>query len=158
MGIQAYSGHQCWRGTSEWAITSTGTREPNEQQLIEGRAVPHTGHVGSASPGGVRNHLSRSYPSPHFYHFATDIAGRRLVTDANLHVDGGQICVCALGTPGQDAASSWTCIAQAHGSGGEDVHLHPFLSPDGKTAFFNSDESGVLHAYMIRGPDALGLG
>jgi len=30
-------------------------------------------------------------------------------------------------------------------------HLHPFLSPDGTMAFFNSDESGILQAYMIRG-------
>ena len=31
------------------------------------------------------------------------------------------------------------------------AHIHPFLSPDGSMAFFNSDESGILQAYMIRG-------
>ncbi len=31
------------------------------------------------------------------------------------------------------------------------AHIHPFLSPDGTMAFFNSDESGLLQAYMIRG-------
>ena len=30
-------------------------------------------------------------------------------------------------------------------------HIHPFLAPDGKTAFFNSDESGTLQAYAITG-------
>ena len=39
-----------------------------------------------------------------------------------------------------DSGSTWQ----------KDSHTHPFLSPDGKTGFFNSDESGVLQAYMIR--------
>jgi hypothetical protein len=29
--------------------------------------------------------------------------------------------------------------------------LTHFLSPDGKLVFFNSDETGILQAYMIRG-------
>ena len=33
----------------------------------------------------------------------------------------------------------------------KEAHIHPFLSPDGKLAFFNSDESGVLQADMVRG-------
>ena len=33
----------------------------------------------------------------------------------------------------------------------KDTHIHPFLSPDGVSGFFNSDESGVLQAYMVRG-------
>ena len=32
-----------------------------------------------------------------------------------------------------------------------EAHIHPFLSPDGLSAFFNSTESGTLHAYMARG-------
>ncbi len=28
---------------------------------------------------------------------------------------------------------------------------HPFLSPDDRMVFFNSDESGLLQAYMVRG-------
>ena len=36
------------------------------------------------------------------------------------------------------------------------THPHPFLSPDGLMAFFNSDVSGVLQAYMIRGLDGVG--
>lgn len=33
----------------------------------------------------------------------------------------------------------------------KEAHIHPFLSPDGSLAFFNSDESGILQAYMLRG-------
>ncbi len=37
-------------------------------------AAPHAGHVGIATPGGVRNDLSRGFTNPEFYHFATDPA------------------------------------------------------------------------------------
>jgi Tol biopolymer transport system component len=30
-------------------------------------------------------------------------------------------------------------------------HVHPFLPPDGRTGFFNSDETGTMQAYMVRG-------
>jgi len=63
-GNEACQGHQCWRGRSTWAITSTGTRKPPEAQLIEGLAAPFTDHVGIQTPGGVRNDLSHSFPPP----------------------------------------------------------------------------------------------
>jgi Tol biopolymer transport system component len=31
--------------------------------------------------------------------------------------------------------------------------MAPSVSPDGSMAFFNSDESGALQAYMVRGLD-----
>ncbi len=34
---------------------------------------------------------------------------------------------------------------------GQGADIHPFLSPDGQSGFFNSDESGILQAYMVRG-------
>ena len=46
-GNEACQGHQCWRGRTTWAITSTGTRKPPEAQLIEGRPAPHAGTWGS---------------------------------------------------------------------------------------------------------------
>jgi Tol biopolymer transport system component len=33
----------------------------------------------------------------------------------------------------------------------KDTHIHPFLSPDGSMGFFNSDESGTLQAFLVRG-------
>jgi len=146
-GNEFCQGHQCWRGRSTWAITSTGTRKPPEAQLIEGRAAPHAGHVGIATPGGVRNDLSRSFDDPHFYHFATDIAGRRLISDAS----GGRVYVAELGEPGKDPLRDFQYLLNARSSGQKHAHVHPFLSPDGATGFFNSDESGILQAYMVRG-------
>lgn len=150
-GNEACQGHQCWRGRSTWGITSTGTRKPSEAQLIEGLAAPHAGHVGAKTPGGVRNDLSRSFPNPHFYHFATDIAGRRLITDAGPHDKGGGIYLAELDEPGRGPARKFTYLLCPRSSWKKGAHIHPFLSPDGKLGFFNSDESGILQAYMVRG-------
>jgi hypothetical protein len=152
-GNEFCQGHQCWRGNTEWAITSTSMRKPDEERLIESVCVQYAEHIGIASPGGTRNDLSRGFQSPCFSHFATDSAGTRLVTDTYAVDQGGSVYVANLGVAGKDALSSWKCIAYPRSSWGKDAHIHPFLSPDGKNAFFNSDESGVLHAYMVRGLD-----
>jgi hypothetical protein len=150
-GNEQCQGHQCWRGRSAWAITSTSRRQPAEAQLIEGRAAPHAGHLGSQTPGGVRNDLSRSVSQPQFYHFATDIAGKRLVSDAGPYDKGGRIFLAELGEPGRDPLHNVRYLLCPRSSCTKTAHIHPFLSPDGSMAFFNSDESGVLQAYMIRG-------
>ncbi len=150
-GNEACQGHQCWRGRSAWAITSTGTRKPPEAQLIEGRAAPHAGHVGLKTPGGVRNDLSRSFPNPHFYHFATDLAGKRLISDGGTLNREAHLYLAELGEPGKDPMHHVRHLVYPRSSCAKHAHIHPFLSPDGTMAFFNSDESGILQAYMIRG-------
>ena len=150
-GNEFCQGHQCGRGRSTWAITSTGKRRPEERQLIEARTVPHAGHVGIQSPGGTRNDLSREFSNPQFHHFATDIAGRRLITDAEPFNQGGRIYLAEFGEPGKDPLRHWTCLLNPKSSCTTNAHIHPFLSPDGTMGFFNSDESGILQAYMIRG-------
>lgn len=153
-GREQCQGHQCWRGRSEWAITTTVLTEPNECQLIESRAVAHGDHNGAQTPGGVRNHLSRNFPRPDFCHFATDIEGNRLITDYRNEENGNlpptSFYLANLGKPGVDA-SAFSYLLSLHPQWKKETHPHPFLSPDGKTAFFNSDESGILQAYMMRG-------
>ena len=90
-GVEFCQGHQCWIGRSSRALTSTSTRKPKSCQLIEGRTLPHVGHLGLNTPGGRRNNLSRDFLNPDFYHFATDLAGRRLITDAGPRDGGGAI-------------------------------------------------------------------
>jgi len=150
-GNEFCQGHQCWRGRSDEAITSTGTRQPPEAQLIEGRAVPDAGHIGRNSPGAERNDLSRDFDSPQFYHFATDIAGKRLITDCGPLDEQASIWVARFGAAGADALSDWTYLLSPRCTCQKGSHLHPFLSPDGATGFFNSDESGLLQAYMVTG-------
>jgi hypothetical protein len=113
------------------------------------------GHVGIQTPGRVRNDISRDFPDPHFYHFATDIAGNRLISDAASFAEGGRIYLAELGRPGRDAAKRFTYLLNPKSSCTKTAHIHPFLSPDGSMGFFNSDESGVLRAYMIRGLDRI---
>lgn len=154
-GNEFCQGHQCWRGRTSWAITSTGTRKPPEAQLIEGRAAPHAGHVGIKTPGGIRNDLTREFPNPHFYHFATDLAGKYLVSDAGPLDRRATIYLGQLGQPGKDPLRNLQRLLCPRSSCTKNAHIHPFLSPDGTMAFFNSDESGILQAYMICGLDRL---
>lgn len=144
-------GHQCWRGRSAWAITSTSTRDPKGARLIEGLALPDAGHLGAATPGGVRNDLTREVELPDFYHFATDIDGTRLISDTGKNDHGGRVVVAELGEPGEGMLRTLRALARPNSSWEKTAHIHPFLSPDGRTGFFNSDESGTLQAYMVRG-------
>ncbi len=150
-GNEACQGHQCWRGRTTWAVTSTGNRSAREAQLIEGRAASHAGHVGIHTPDSVRNDLTRDFPSPHFYHFATDIAGKRFVSDAAPFAEGGQIYVARFGEPGRDPLTDFVRLLNPKSTCKKEAHIHPFLSPDGTMGFFNSDESGLLQAYLVKG-------
>ena len=150
-GNERCQGHQCWRGRDTWAITSTGTLKPEENQLIEGRAAPHADHVGLNTPGGIRNALSREFPDPHFYHFATDIQGARFITDSGYRKGGGALYAASFGEPGAEPLGDFAFLLSPRCSREKGAHIHPFLSPDGKIGFFNSDETGILQAYMIRG-------
>ena len=90
-GNEFCQGHQCWQGRRDMAITSTSTRQPDERQLISGRAVAHVGDEGINALGGWRNDLSRSFAGPDFWHFATDLDGIRLISDAGPKDGGGAV-------------------------------------------------------------------
>jgi len=150
-GNERCQGHQCWRGRSARAITSTGTKRPPECQLIEGVAAPHAAHVGINTPGGPRNDLSRSHPNPQFCHFGVDIAGRCLITDCKPD----SIWLAELPEADGEPVGKWTYLCQSGSNWKKEAHVHPFLSPDGTMGFFNSDESGILQAYAVRGLEHL---
>ena len=135
-GSEFCQGHQCWRGRSDVAITSTGIGQPREHQLIEGRPTEHAGHVGLNTPNGWRNDLSR---------------GERLITDAGPRDSGGSVYLFDLPREEGGALENSRLVAKPGSSWRKEAHVHPFLSPDGKTGVFNSDESGILQAYMVRG-------
>ena len=150
-GNEFCQGHQCWRGRSSRAITSTENRARGEQQLIKGSAAAPAGHVGINTPGSRRNDLSRDFPEPHFYHFGTDINGNRLITDCGPKESGGALYVADLPADENGPLENVRFLLNARSSWQKETHIHPFLSPDGTMGFFNSDESGVLQAYMVRG-------
>jgi hypothetical protein len=150
-GNEHCQGHQCWVGRSDFAITSTNTRDPEEQQLISSKAVPHSGHDGINAPNSWRNDLSRDFDGPNFWHFATDIVGRRLITDAGPRDGGGTVWLFDMPEEDNGPMTNARKVADPGSSWTKDTHIHPFLSPNGRSGFFNSDESGVLQAYMVRG-------
>ncbi len=146
-------GHQCWRGREPTAITSAGVVEPRgDHILIEGLPAPHDGHLGATTDHGRRNVLSAGFQAPRFHHFATDIAGTRLVTDYTPESSPTtELYLANFGEPLTEPLHNWQRLLNTGTTKGKSTsHAHPFLSPDGKTAFFNSDESGILQAYMIR--------
>jgi len=105
--------------------------------------------------GFFQQALSSRFDTPQFCHFATDIAGARLITDHFLRDELWEIYFAVLPDQGvSEPLADFTYLLTPRT--GVRAHSHPFLSPDGKTGFFNSDESGVLQAYMIRGLDVLG--
>ena len=83
----------------------------------------------------------------------TDIAGEWIVSDTTTEPHGGRLLLAWLGTAGADPFLDPQFIASPNCSWEKESHIHPFLSPDGSKAFFNSDESGILQAYMVRGLD-----
>ena len=150
-GNERCHGHQCWRGRSTYGILGTDWKEPPSRHLIECRPAPTDEHTGLLTPDTHRNDLSRSTGFPRTAHFRTDIAGTRLVSDADPYEAGCSLILADLGEPGSDAATTWTWLLSPRCSFVKETHVHPFLSPDGTMVFFNSDESGLLQAYMIRG-------
>jgi hypothetical protein len=155
-GVEYCQGHQCWRGRSAWTITGTGIANPRQkhgwgQELIEALPAPHAGHLGRATPAAIRNDLSRSFEIPDFRHFQTDREGRLLLSDCGPFDEGGRLFLARLGEPGRDPVASWKPLLRLRCSNISDAHAHPFLAPDGRRGFFNSDESGTLQAYMIEG-------
>lgn len=150
-GNEFCQGHQCWRGRSERAITSTSKRDPQAHELIEGVAVPHAGHEGLNTPGAVRNNISRDVQGPDFWHFATDIAGEKFIADSGPREDGGRLYLADLPDSEVGTLENVRVLLNPRSSWQKTTHIHPFLSPDGTKGFFNSDESGVLQAYMVTG-------
>jgi len=101
-------------------------------------------------PGGWRNDMTRFFASPHFFHFATDIAGRTFISDWRWQ--NRQAIYLARFPEDEDAPlEAFAYLCDPGSTWRKESHVHPFLSPDGRMGFFNSDESGTLQAYMMRG-------
>lgn len=150
-GKEFCQGHQCWRGVSNWAITSTSTILDNhtEAQLIEALPVLENGHKGARTPRAVRNNLSREFHDPQFHHFGTDRLGMKMISDYWFKQAADHLYLIDLGEPGKEPARQFQYLLDTKTTFNKATQSHPFLSPDGKRAFFNSDETGILKVYMI---------
>lgn len=156
-GNERCQGHQCWRGCSTFAIASTVSFNPHGEFLIEAQAIsplPGEEHSGLRMTGAERNELDGNLHEAHFDHFATDAEGGLIISDYGTFCKANQLWIGKLGIPGKEPVK-WRKLLGLPGTVTKETQLHPFLSPDGKTAFFNSSESGMLQAYMITGIDKL---
>lgn len=150
-GVEFCQGHHCWRGKSAQVITSTLLFHANgtvTQELIEMDAFAGEQHLNNAdSLQGSRNILSRDIVPPHFLHFATDDAGKLIVSDYEADNGEWHLYTGTLGNPGDAAKMKF--ILNLGSREKSPWHPHPFLSPDGKYAFFNSSAEGILQPYMV---------
>jgi len=150
-GEEYCQGHQCWRGRTTTAVGGTIRKAPGLGELILSPPAPHADHAGAKTPGGRRVNLSRSFNPPRCYHFSTDAEGRRLVTDYRLSDGRMDVAVADFPKDPEGALENLRFLLTPQPPQDKTTHMHPFCSPDGTMALFNSSESGVLQAYMARG-------
>jgi hypothetical protein len=170
-GVEFSQGHQAWRGEQLSVVTSlhggrlrmgpAGEGSSGEIfPLLEGWPMvtePESQHAGKRMPGADRNRndISRTLARPNACHFAFDPSGTKLISDTYGYRGRGATCEIYLGVlpAAPDAALRTRHLLYPKSSfgRGQHTHPHPFLSPDGARAFFNSDEPGVPHIWMVEG-------
>jgi|BioPla2DNA2_1021312.scaffolds.fasta_scaffold31580_2 hypothetical protein len=166
-------GHQCWVGRSNWIIVQCKqwaqphfiNNVPSPFQnpvpdigvyLFAAQPMERFDHLGVNTPDMHRLPLCTHAPDNWFGHFGGDIEGRRIIVDAmNPERQLSRLYLIRLGnldqgeTPGPD---DWKllgdCLTSNKGPNYGIEHSHPFLSPDGRYAFFNSNVSGILRPYV----------
>ena len=151
-GRERCQGHQAWRGELRSAVTSLGCSD-GTQPVIEGWPVTvteETAHQGRLVPDGRRGDPGRHLARPGFVHFGFDATGTRFISDISRQQDG-----IVLGTwpAEEDAHLRLRFLVQHRSSFGRSqlTHPHPFLAPDGRRAFWNSDEPGQPTAFLVEG-------
>jgi len=157
-GHERCTGHQCWRGRGASAVAGVG-QSTGDVPVVEGWPVPAdlgAPHRGKETPGAKRNEVCRELTRPAFAHFAFDPTGTRFVGDslqpgarswANARIVIGTL-------PDEpNAVLSVTYLLDTGTSfqNAQATHPHPFLSPDGAKAFFNSDVTGRPQIWMVDG-------
>ncbi|MFC2077080.1 hypothetical protein ACFLT7_08360 [candidate division KSB1 bacterium] len=155
-GKEACQGHQAWRGEQLSVVSSTVIRGGGGERILDGFAYPAnrtTGHKGCTAPEAKYVDLTRNIEKPSFGHFGLDPSGNFLVSDSYAwgRPETGKLFIGRL-TEGDNPElipqflftpkSTWE---------GQRAHPHPFLSPDTKMAFFNSDEPGQPQIWMTTG-------
>jgi len=151
-GNEFCQGHQCWLGRTAWGLSTTHLLDRREEQLILGQSAPCAGHIGLRTPGAVRNDMTRAFEGPHFYHFQPDAEGRRIIMDYHDAQGRQGIYVADVPEdPPSGALGDYRYVVNPRSSWKSEAHPHAFLSPDGSMGFFNSDEGGILQAYMVCG-------
>ncbi|MCP4639151.1 MAG: hypothetical protein GY851_01890, partial [bacterium] len=151
-GTEFCQGHQCWRGDTRRAITSTSVRGRGVCELVESPPTASDDHDGLATPGGERIMLTEGVEHPMFCHFATDSAGKRFISDYRVGSETWELYVAEFPEDAPGPLINWHRVLDSRTDPSlKGCHIHPFLSPDGTRGFFNSTDTGKLQAYMVTG-------
>ena len=151
------AGRFVWWGLTDRVISGVVTRptvdgRPTKvRRIAAGTAGAHAEHAGRQTPGAWRRELMDERPYPDFQHLSVDNAGRQLIADTDANDQGGLIYLADLPENESGTLENVRVLLRPRTSWRKTTHTHPCLSPDGRAAFFNSDESGVFQAYMVRG-------
>lgn len=158
-GHEVNHGHQEWRGRMTSVIVGVDHRFPGAawtRPCIEAQPLPAADRT-QRSPrllpdaAGHRNDITRDISGVAFGHTAFDMSGTRFVGDWRLHHAGPAAELYLGHLPARrGAALRVRYLLRPQSSYGrcQSTHPHPFLSPDGKRAFFNSD-LGQRHAQIF---------
>jgi hypothetical protein len=155
-GVERCQGHQCWRGAHVTAVSSMSSGPDALGPLVEALpAQTDKRHTGKLIPGAWRNEISRNVQRPFFCHFAFDPTGTKFVSDFRDPDDLQRKSSIVIGSLGEGKDSALRIRHLLHPRAtwkhGQQSHPHPFLSPDGRWAFFNSNESGLCQIFAIEG-------
>lgn len=152
-GEEFLQGHQCWRGNRSSILVASMRKSTALDPIIEAWPAAHAGHIGRNTPNARRRDLTCKVSRPNFVHFGADATGKRLLTD-NLPGPAGDGLFLGI-LPDDDredfGLESLTYLLGTGSSWKKTAHVHPFLSPDGKMGFFNSDAGGMNQTYMVKG-------
>jgi Tol biopolymer transport system component len=77
------------------------------------------------------------------------MAGQRILSDFWTDDDRWFLYAAEFASGEEEALQNWRFLLDTRSS--KPAHPHPFLSPDGTKGFFNSDETGIIQAYMVTG-------
>ena len=130
-------GHQCWLGSAGRVLATLG--EDFEREGKKGNLV--TVAEGDDAPTVMSG-------GRYFCHVSAAPDGRYWICDEN---PSGDVYV------GSSETGRHALLARSGSVFGSPqyTHPHPFMSPDGRYAFFNSIRSGVPHIYACTIPEGL---
>lgn len=164
-GRESCIGHQLWRGLGTSAVTVTLQNEDNsygwadgsQQGVVAGWPAPADidgPHRGINTPGTRRTVLSRGFERPRFCHLATDASGLRFVFDTFPIFDGHRagMLIYVGSAPDDETPLTFRYLLNTGVTfnAATGYHAHPILSPDGSMLLFNSNFTGIPHAYLVR--------
>ena len=156
-------GHQEWRGAMPSALigvnrtVSDGTVTRPVIEALPVPAAPDDDTPPALLPDAEqnRNDITRDLEGVAFGHTAIDPTGTKFIGDWRGVGEPPEATRLFIGTlpDAPNAALSVRYLLHPRSSYTSDqvVHPHPFLSPDGTRAFFNSDYGGLPQIWMVEG-------